>query len=254
MIGYKLVHCNGTPLQPYDVYFDDKIGEVVSVPYELDKEYEYREEPILRYKGFHFCSEIWCTFLYLDMSYFRTNNFKIFIIDTLDGQIKSSLHECVTNKFKVIDEVSIDKIKDNLEENWKEAFQYYFLRYVAAHYCVKSDILVGDKERSIRNEIAKYETDEEILKCLIHDESRYIRQALVERGYFLDEFLNDDSYYIRNALVQRRYKLDELIKCDSYLTKINIAKIGYGALYFLKNKEFGLLKIALRNKFKKGGN
>lgn len=253
MIGYKLVHRNGTPLQPYDVYFNDKIGEVVSVPYELDKEYKYHEETVLRYKGFHFCSEIWCTFLYLDVFNFQSNNFKIFIIDTLDGQIKSSLHECVTNKFKVIGEVSIDKIKDNLKENWKEAFQYYFLRYVAAHYCIKSDILVNDKERSIRNEIAKYETDKEILKCLIHDESRDIRQILVKRGYFLDEFLNDDSYYVREALVNKEYRLDILINDESYSIRKRVAEKGYGALHFLKNKEFELFKITLKNKFK-GGN
>ena len=105
MIGYKAF---------------DKDLKCRNFQYEIGKTYEMEEEPIICERGFHFCENPIDVFGYYEF----TKNIRICKVEAL-GTIIQEGTKYVTNKIKILEEISIDEIKINLNLSMKYNLKTY---------------------------------------------------------------------------------------------------------------------------------
>ncbi len=82
------------------------------------------------------------------------------------------------------------------------------VRVAVARKKVGHDVFVTDDSWRVRATVAKYTDDLALLKVLAKDCNEFVRFVVVNRGYYLDEFVNDPdeevSSIARYALQNRQ--------------------------------------------------
>lgn len=121
MTGYKLLDNN-------------MYAKFNNMQYKLNKEYVMDRNIALCGYGYHFCDNIEDTLLW----YITFKDNRLFEIDTLDGSVIKGYRKNVSDKIKLIREISIEEIKEYIENNIER--------------------LIKDEEFLVREEVVRFIT------------------------------------------------------------------------------------------------
>lgn len=93
----------------YKILDENMISFVAKMQYDLDVEYSVNDEISLEGdKGFHFCTDIKEALKWHPDKW--STNFRLFEVDTLDGEVIEGLYSCVSNKIKLVRELDSKEI------------------------------------------------------------------------------------------------------------------------------------------------
>jgi hypothetical protein len=104
--------------------FNENLISKYGFEYKIGETYEIKEDPIIGKLGFHFC----CMPLDLDMSYSNSKQTTYAIVE-IDGKVVHRIYMSVTNKIKIIQQITREQLLNYISNGIFEAMDgriYYF--------------------------------------------------------------------------------------------------------------------------------
>ncbi len=207
--------------------------------FELGKTYFVDGEVIPCKNGFHFCEKI----EYLNC-YYNIANSRIFEVEA-DGIIIRTEDKCVTERIKLVRELSKEEISKYFEQNLQLLICHNkaYIRYAVAEQGYGLNVLINDKNWQVREAVAKQGYG---LDILIHDEDWCVREAVAKQGYGLDILIYDNDWCVREAVAKQGYGLDILINDKNWYVRQAVANQGYGLDVLINDKDWHVREAVVR--------